>query len=147
MCTLNPPCAAFWRADAVFVGHVTANEARHADGQPSETVTTLTVLRTFPRRANSPSIVLRGMMTSCSYSFRIGETYLVFAYRGADGRFNTGSCSGTKPLAEADTDIATIQTLPSLSPLGWIYGTVNRPCAIPRLARSVVAWRSACPSR
>ena len=78
MCPLNPPCAAFWRADAVFVGHVTANERRHADGQPSETVTTLTVFRTF-RGEPLPSIVLRGGSTSCSYSFRIGETYLVFA--------------------------------------------------------------------
>jgi hypothetical protein len=35
-------------------------------------------------------------------------------------------CSGTKRLAEADEDIASIQTLPARSPLGWIYGTVHR---------------------
>jgi hypothetical protein len=63
-CGLTPPCAAFWRADAVFVGRVTANEVRQADGQPSETVTTLTVFRMF-RGEPLPSIALRGMMTSC----------------------------------------------------------------------------------
>jgi hypothetical protein len=139
-CNLNPPCAGFWRADAVFVGRVTANDVRQADDQPPETAATLTVFRTF-RGEPRPSIVLRGMMTSCSYRFRIGETYLVFAYRDTNGRFNTGQCSGTKPLAEADSDIATIQTLPLLSPLGWIYGTVNRAVRDPetRALRSGVA--------
>ena len=56
----------------------------------------------------------------------IGETYVGFAFRGADGRFTARECAGTKPLADAENDIATIQTLPSLSPLGWIYGTVKR---------------------
>jgi hypothetical protein len=124
-CGATPPCAAFWQADAVFVGRVTANEARQADDQPSETVATLTVFRMF-RGEPRPSIVLGGMITSCSYRFRIGETYLVFAFRGANGRFHASECAGTKPLADAESDIATIETLPSLSPLGWIYGTVSR---------------------
>ena len=125
MCELNPPCAAFWRADAVFIGRVTAAETRQVEGKYPESVTELTVLRTF-RGEQLPSMVLRGTITSCSYSFRIGETYLVYAYRGADGRFGAGVCSGTKPIAEADEDIAMIQTLPSRPPVGWIYGTVNR---------------------
>ena len=125
MCPMNPACAAFSRADVVFVGRVTANEGRNVAGQSSETVTTLTVFRTF-RGEQLPSIVLRQPLSSCSYSFRTDETYLVFASRGVDGRFSTDACAGTKPLAEADEDIAIIQTLPSRSPLGWIYGTVNR---------------------
>jgi hypothetical protein len=125
-CDLNPPCVAFWWADAVFVGRVTAHEDwRQSEGQMPETVTTLTVLRTF-RGEQRSSIVLRGMRTSCSYDFRIGDTYLVYASRSSDDRLSTGRCSGTKPLAEAAIDIATIPMLPSLPPLGWIYGTVHR---------------------
>ena len=124
-CDLNPPCKMFWLADAVFIGYVTANETRQFEHQPEEFVTTLTVLRTF-RGEQRPSMVLRGVLTSCSSGLRIGETYLVYASRGADGRFNAGACSGTKPLVDADEDVAIIQALPSLSPLGWIYGTVNR---------------------
>jgi len=126
-CDLNPPCAAFWKADAVFVGRVTAHDVRNVEGQPVVSATTLTVLRMF-RGEQLPSIVLSGRLTSCSYGFRIGETYLVYASRSADGRFATSLCSGTKPVGSpvAEAEIATIQALPSLPPLGWIYGTVHR---------------------
>lgn len=133
-CNLNPPCAAFWRADAVFIGRVTAAETIQAEGQSPEIVTAFTVLRTF-RGEPLPTMVLRAVLTSCVYGFRIGETYLVYAFRGADGRFATGQCSGTKPLAEADEDIAMIQTLPARSPLGWIYGTVHRAVRDPETHR------------
>src|SRR5688572_3879735 len=90
MCDLNPPCAAFWWADALFVGRVTANEGNI--DHPPMTSTTLTVLRTF-RGEQRQSIVLSGPPTSCSYGFRLGETYLVYAERTADGRFITSKCS------------------------------------------------------
>jgi hypothetical protein len=140
MCLVRPACAAFWRADAVFVGQVTGREFREIEGQPTEILTTLTVLRTF-RGEQRPSMVLRGSMNSCSYSFRTGETYLVYASRGVDGRLTGTECSGTKPVAGADEDIAMIQTLPSRSPLGWIYGTVNRAVRDPE-TRGVTGGRA-----
>src|SRR3954469_5501798 len=125
MCGTKPACAAYWRADAVFIGRVTANVALQADGHPGEILTTLAVLQTF-RGEQRASIVLREPYTTCSYDFRIDETYLVFASRSAEGRLSASLCSGTKPLAEAAKDIPAIEALPSLPPLGWIYGTVSR---------------------
>jgi hypothetical protein len=43
---------------------------------------------------------------ACGYGFRKGETYVVYAYGGEEGRaLSTGLCSRTRPLSSADEDL------------------------------------------
>ncbi len=41
--------------------------------------------------------------SSCGFTFREGEKYLVYAWW--NGQLSTGLCSGTKPLSQAQSDI------------------------------------------
>lgn len=49
--------------------------------------------------------------TSCGYSFQVGQSYLIWAADNA-GQLSTGLCSLTKPLAQAEADLAWLQTQP-----------------------------------
>ncbi len=37
----------------------------------------------------------------CGYPFQVGMDYIVYAYKNAQGRLETGICSRTRPLAQA----------------------------------------------
>src|SRR5438876_5661596 len=41
----------------------------------------------------------------CGYPFQPGEDYVVYAYKNAEGRLETGICSRTRPLAQAAEDL------------------------------------------
>ena len=41
----------------------------------------------------------------CGYEFQTGVEYVVYAYKNAEGRLETNSCSRTRPLSEANEDI------------------------------------------
>ena len=43
--------------------------------------------------------------SDCGYRFKTGEDYVVYAFKNADGRLETGSCSRTRPLAQAAEDL------------------------------------------
>jgi hypothetical protein len=44
---------------------------------------------------------------ACGYTFKEGEEYLVYGYRNAEGgKVNVGLCSATKPLDQAEEDLA-----------------------------------------
>lgn len=48
------------------------------------------------------------VINTCDVEFQRGEAYLVYAYRGGEGKngpFGTSICTATKPLAEAGADL------------------------------------------
>src|SRR5713101_1070561 len=47
----------------------------------------------------------------CGYAFQTGEDYVVYAYKNADGRLQTGICSRTRPLRQAAEDISYFQAM------------------------------------
>ncbi|HWB97257.1 MAG TPA: hypothetical protein VG672_11155 [Bryobacteraceae bacterium] len=50
--------------------------------------------------------VLTGMgSTDCGYPFQTGSSYVVYAYKNAEGRLATSSCARTRPLAQAHEDM------------------------------------------
>ena len=49
--------------------------------------------------------------SSCGYTFQVGQSYLIWATENG-GQLSTGLCSLTKPLLQAETDIAWLQTQP-----------------------------------
>ena len=82
------------------------------------------------------------MANTCTYAFRAGEDYLVYATRRGEGRWTTTMCAGTKPLAEAGADLDYFASLPAAEPLGRVYGRIERMIADPddpMKARSVPA--------
>jgi hypothetical protein len=98
------PLEALMDADAVFAGTVTKVEA----------VDDLTLKVFF-----SVSKVWKGVETReivvttaahssvCGFSFKVDESYLVYAYRTQTG-LDTNLCTRTSPLASADADLAAL---------------------------------------
>ena len=62
---------------------------------------------------------------SCSYSFRFGETYIVYAYRDKKGVFRTNRCSRTKELAKATAEIEAIRSFQkNATPVNRYFGKI-----------------------
>jgi len=47
----------------------------------------------------------------CGYPFQPGIDYFVYAFKNAEGQLETGSCSRTRPLAEAAEDLRYLQAM------------------------------------
>ena len=145
-CNPTPACAAFWRAEAVFTGTVVEQPMERLGGKLSWTVSKISVERVYrgtvdPFTTMVPSVaptadqVAQSMtlpgesaagISSCDYGFQTGRKYLIFAFRTSDGRWTTSLCSGTKPIGEALADLQFIESIPTLDPIGHVFGSVRR---------------------
>ena len=123
-CLSMPPCQRFWTADAVFTA-VVSDVTWSDDNKQKLSHTTMVVERGF--RGASGQVVLTGtVLSSCHYNFIVGQRYLVYAHRNADGTLSTVSCSGTKLLANAQEDLDYAEHLPPPGSGGRIFGRVRR---------------------
>jgi protocatechuate 3,4-dioxygenase beta subunit len=145
-CGANPPCAAVWRADAVFVGVVVERNRERVGGSLSWIVHKVAVKRVLRGSVDSlitfvpggrptaeeiaASLSSPGESTAarwdCDYPFQLGKEYVIYASRTADGRWTTGKCTGTKPIEEASADLAYIAGIPFAEPTGRVYGRIDR---------------------
>jgi hypothetical protein len=57
----------------------------------------------------------------CGYAFRVGVDYVVYAYKNAGGRLQTGICSRTRPVTEAAEDVAYIRAMANAPETGEIH--------------------------
>jgi len=129
------PCQAFGSAAAVFVGTVTDVRTRQpkpaADGEIDWTprVFRLTVVQAFSGVAGTEVEISTGQGGGdCGYGFRRGETYLVYAYAGRDGKtLSTGICTRTRPVSEASEDLEFLRGLAGRGPGVTLDVTVARP--------------------
>jgi hypothetical protein len=140
-----PPCSAAWRADAVFIGTAVEQVAERLGGNLNWHVTRVSVQQRLrgdvsgsitlvppfqpsaEQIANStqhPGPLFSG--SSCDYRFEPGRRYVIYAKRTADGRWSTGSCTGTKPVEEAAADLDYFAGLGNAAPTGRVYGSVDR---------------------
>lgn len=127
------PCAAYWKARAVFTGVVTEvaeSGVRHGGGESVRPFYYKLVrfkvqdwLR-GPRRG-AAQVLTAPRAADCGYKFIPGGRYLVYAEERTDGRLYTSVCAATKPLAEAGADLSFINGLPTAPPLAAIYGNVE----------------------
>jgi hypothetical protein len=123
-CQEMPACQRFWTADAVFTG-VVSSVTWSDDEKQRLSHATIVVERGI--RGAGGQIVLTGTaVSSCHYSFTVGQRYLVYAHRNADGTFSTSSCSGNKLLADAEEDLDYAEHLPPPGSGGRIFGRVRR---------------------
>lgn len=125
------PCQEYWKADAVFVGAVVGESKFTLDeGTYKETMRLVRLAVEQPLRGveGSEVEVATGWGGGdCGYEFRRGQRYVVYARRGEkDGRLYTGICMRTRPLAEADEDLAYVRGLGSAEPTGTVFGQVFR---------------------
>ncbi len=139
------PCAAVWRADAVFVGLVIDNPTERVGGTISWTVHKIAVSQTL-RGSIDPFITLvpgrrptekeieasksypgeQERMSTCDYRFEVGRQYVIYATHTADGGWTTSMCSGTKRLEDATADLDYIATIPSAPATGRVYGDIEK---------------------
>jgi hypothetical protein len=144
-CDINPPCAAIWQAEAVFVGTVVDRASEVVGGSLSWTVHRIAVSRTFRGSVDSSVTLVPALrpsaeaiaqslsypggletISTCDYRFEPGREYLIYAHRTDQGRWTTSLCSGTKPLEEAAEDLEYIESVPLAEPTGRVYGTIER---------------------
>ena len=150
-CSENPPCAAVWRAEAVFIGTAVQQGSESLGGMLSWTVQSVVVdqplhgtvepivtivpdverptAERIEQSRSSPDRLL--VSSSCDYFFEAGQQYVIYARRTADGRWTTSSCSGTKLLERAVADLAYIDALPTAPDTGRVYRSIDRIVADP----------------
>jgi Carboxypeptidase regulatory-like domain len=130
----RPTCEAYWQAEAVFIG--TAKEISWIELEDKienstfkyrKPVFHFSVDQAF-RGVNGSQV---GVMTGqgggdCGYGFKIGEQYLIYAYRDNQKKemLSTSICTRTRPIRNADEDLEYIQGLSKASPGGWVFGEV-----------------------
>ena len=108
------PCGAAWSADAVFVGHVVSIESSATPGGlPFRRRVELAVVEAF-RGLQLSQVTLAAEGSTCDYAFRMGETYIVYAYRSANGQLSTSICARTRPVAQATEDLTYLRSLATL---------------------------------
>ncbi|MGH2544037.1 MAG: hypothetical protein ACRDIB_14645 [Ardenticatenaceae bacterium] len=155
-----PPELAAGEAAAVFAGHVTHIPSPPAGGVISSAdliPITFEVTQVWKGPAD-PVLTVRTERndSSCGYSFREGEAYIVYA-RLSNGLLRTGACTRTALLADATEDLAALgrgetpQNEPpapaaeeaTLSLPIWVWGIAGILGALLLLSIPVlVAWRS-----
>jgi hypothetical protein len=113
-CYANPPCAAAWRADAVFIARVAYVATEPVGGKLRWQIYGLNVDRVFLGQVDSSLTFTPGQkpsqqqiasadahvgdvgyVGSCDFQFKEGETDLVFARRTADGPSASTDARGT----------------------------------------------------
>lgn len=127
------PCAAYWKARAVFTGVVTQVTDSDVRGGRGESVRPFNYrLVRFKAldwfrgsRREAAQVLTEPSGVECGYRFVPGRRYLVYAVERLDGRLYTSACTATKPLAEAEADLSFIRGLPTAPPLAAVYGNVE----------------------
>jgi hypothetical protein len=125
------PCQEFWRADAVFAGTVVGGGAvtlEEGGHKFERRLVRLTVDQPVRGMQSAEVEVVTGWgETDCGYGFKLGQRYLVYAFReGKEKRLFTSTCSRTRLLTEAADDFAFIRNLPTASANGLIFGAVTK---------------------
>lgn len=126
---LEPPCQAFWTAEVVFVGKVTAITSGSEPlskilGYYGPTEVLLQVEKSF-KGSTGETVTLFLADDSCQYHrFDVGGRYLVYAYKDQEGNLTTSLCSRTRLVEQSSEDLVYIRGFRNRPPGSWIYGTM-----------------------
>lgn len=116
----GPPCQSFWKTDAVFSATVISKSVTTVEtgneSLPREQLIAVKLLVEDTFRGslggNDVEIVTGMGGGDCGYNFEKGKKYLVYASEW-HGRLYAGICSRTRPLNQADEDLAYFRNLPA----------------------------------
>ena len=111
-CVRTTPQQSFKNSRAVFAGRVTDVVEQHDGGGVASGPSLAGVKVTFEvskvwkgEPIRQLVVTTSGSSASCGYSFQKGQEYLVYA-NSQGTQLQTGLCSGTKPLSNAQGDLA-----------------------------------------
>ena len=62
----------------------------------------------------SKTVDVYGSGTTNDFHFEVGVRYLVYGFRGKDGKIRTGKCTRTAPVNEAGEDLTFLRSLPKV---------------------------------
>lgn len=121
-----PLCQTFWQADVVFAGEVVTFEKVDPGQVFSRRVARVRVERVWRGEAAGVVDVSTGAGGGdCGYSFRSGQQYVIYAYKGPQGTLSTNICTPTKLLSKASADLEYFKGIGAPSSGGRIYGTAR----------------------
>jgi hypothetical protein len=126
----QPPCESFSKADAVFSGQVISIKSDSEDDgyRREHRMVRLLVKESF-RGVSAPEIeVFTGLGGGdCGFGFQLGKDYLVYAYeREVDRKLETGICTRTSSLAQAQQDLKFLKGLAAARPGSTLNGEIQR---------------------
>lgn len=129
----RPACEVWWQTAAIFVGRVTDIESvteEMDDGQEQRSkIVTLRVQERLQGLDREREVEVRTGAGGgdCGFDFQRNETYLVYANRSArTGRMETGICSRTALVDEAEADLAYLRSRDEADEVISLYGMVYR---------------------
>lgn len=79
----------------------------------------------------------------CGFAFQVGVDYVIYAYRNAEGRLETGICSRTRLLSQAAEDLDYIRAKANAPPTGEIRVRTGIGGAPGKPGVSIIAARDA----
>lgn len=119
-----PPSRAFAEADAVFLGKVLSFEAIPAIHQRRAH---LDVLKTWKGNKSAADTLFTPFdEAGCGYDFRVGETYLIYAYQYGEEPLSTNLCTRTRHESFAQEDLNYLDSvayLPLTIGNAWTFGS------------------------
>lgn len=126
------PCQEYWRTDVVFTGMVVGSAKitiSEGDSKFEQRLVRFEISQTFRgEQAAKAEIVTGWGGGDCGYSFKDGETYLVYASRNKENqRLYTSVCTRTRPISQAAGDLDYIRNLPNMDASAVIFGKINKP--------------------
>lgn len=110
----TPVCAAYWRADAVFVGQLSkiTPPAKQSNNELPTALLHFIVEQPFRGVTSAQVDVATLSGTSCDMKFDKGERYLIYASLGKDNRgLFAGPCSRTTTFDDASEDLNYLRTV------------------------------------
>jgi len=124
-CPSANPCQAVGYADAVFSGTVVSIQmVSPTDGSSQQLVVVRINVEQGYVNPPQPVATLTMDTSSCTYSFKVGQQYLVYA-SNKSGHLTTSSCSRTRPFKEAAEDLKYLATMRSAENASRIRGRIT----------------------
>lgn len=129
----DKPCETYWGTDSLFLGRAVSVEVVE-DEEAGEIRLPPLWSRRFQFEVLEGFIGVEGPTVEvwtgrgggdCGYTFKIGETYLVYSGRAKDGRLHTSICGPTQRASRAADAIAYARRVAAGTAQASLYGRVQ----------------------
>lgn len=121
---LPSPARAFAEADAVFLGKVLSFEAIPASHQRRAHLAVLQIWK--GNKSAADTLYTPFDEAGCGYDFRVGETYLIYAFQYGEEPLSTNLCTRTRHASRAAEDLSYLNSvayLPLALGNAWTFGS------------------------
>lgn len=129
-CVVSPaPCGSLG-SGSIFVGTVKSKSGATLDGAGDRGPTYTFEIEVVESLVgvSSPTVTVRTATdtAACGYPFQVGKSYLVYAGAVSNGVYSVSFCSRTRPLADANDDLALIRAAVQGHTSSRVFGRVLR---------------------